>query len=212
MKSYLEDLVARINVKEEYTSSAESVSWHAYREAEKLEDPSAFGVLEIMLSEHAKKKDKKYRNAVYFIYGNLLKRYPEKERIEFYLDQLPKEADKYVLESMLGNLEYIPTQRDISVETIIELTKSEKWQIRHSAIIALGSFLSAEGKAVLHSFIGQTDEKKYEYEIIYATAALGKIGTEEDLPILETHIKSRKRDVRESAKYAVESVKARIDS
>jgi HEAT repeat protein len=58
-------------------------------------------------------------------------------------------------------------------------------------------------------FINQEDEKKYEYEIIYANASLGSIGSKEDIPFLEKHVKSRKRDIRDSARFAIDRINER---
>ncbi|MBP3244346.1 MAG: hypothetical protein J6M59_04505 [Bacteroidaceae bacterium] len=52
-------------------------------------------------------------------------------------------------------------------------------------------------------------KKKYEYEIIYANASLGSIGSKEDIPFLEKHVKSRKRDIRDSARFAIDRIKER---
>lgn len=58
-------------------------------------------------------------------------------------------------------------------------------------------------------FVNQEDEKKYSYEITYANASLGKIGLKDDIPFLKKHIKSRKRDIRDSAVFAIERIKER---
>ena len=64
----------------------------------------------------------------------------------------------------------IPT--NISIKNIITLTRSEQWQVRHSAIYALQAAATAESKQALVYYINQIDVKTYKYEIIYANAAL----------------------------------------
>ncbi|MDE7200494.1 MAG: hypothetical protein K2O91_00990 [Lachnospiraceae bacterium] len=58
-------------------------------------------------------------------------------------------------------------------------------------------------------YIGQSDEKKYKYEITYANAAMGKIGTVEYIPLLENHIHSRCPDIKGSAQTAIERIRER---
>ena len=92
---------------------------------------------------------------------------------------------------------------------VIKSSQNDKWQIRHSAINALGSSATRSNREALLFFINQEDEKKYENEIVYANASLGKIGLKSDIPFLEKHINSRKRDIRESALFAIEKINGR---
>lgn len=47
------------------------------------------------------------------------------------------------------------------------------------------------------------------YDITYANAALNRIGTARAIPAIEKHLKSRKRDVKMSAKLAIEEISKR---
>ena len=47
------------------------------------------------------------------------------------------------------------------------------------------------------------------YDLVYTNATINAIGTPRAIPFLEKHLKSRKRDVKDSAKYAIEEIKKR---
>ena len=96
---------------------------------------------------------------------------------------------------------------DLDIVSIVNCATSEKWQIRHSAIIAIGASAVQKSRDSLAFGINQCDEKKYRYEIIYASSSLGKIGVVSDIKILEKHINSRIRDIKESVRNAIESIK-----
>lgn len=126
------------------------------------------------------------------------------------MQQLEVETDKYILSGMLDRLADIKIPSDISVKPIVRLAMNEKWLIRHSAIRALGASATLESKQALAYYINQEDVKRYKYEITYANAALGEIGSVEDIPLLEQHINNRISDVRGSAVFAIERIQARI--
>lgn len=209
-EEYIVKLIQRMNIKEEVSSSDTSISWKAHREAEMIADVSLYPALRKLILLNLKPKDKKYRDAAYFIMGKLLKNCPENEYISFYLQQMEMETDKYVLSSMLDRVSDITIPINISIEIIVALTMSEKWLIRHSAISALGSSTTSESKQALYYYINQMDEKAYNYEITYANASLGKIGSVEDIPILEQHIKSKIHDIRDSAEFAIHRIQERV--
>ena len=47
----LYDLIARMTIKEQLTSSEESVSWNAYREAERISDETVYPILKKIIEE-----------------------------------------------------------------------------------------------------------------------------------------------------------------
>lgn len=209
-EKYIVELIQRINTEEQFTDSSTTTSWKALREAETLSKPSFYPILEQLILLHLKPKDKKIRRAAYFIFGKLLKNAPQDEPISFYLKQLEVERDKYILSDMLDRIAEIKIPAAISVKPIVTLAMNEKWLIRHSAIRALGASSTIESKQTLAYYINQEDVKDFNYEITYANATLGRIGSSEDIPLLEQHIKSRKHDVRDSALFAIERIRARI--
>ena len=180
----LYDLIARMTIKEQLTSSEESVSWNAYREAERISDETVYPILKKIIEENH--KNKAVREAAYVIIGY-----------------------SYVVACILDKLARIHIPEDIDMSLVIKCSQNDKWLIRHSALNALGSSSTHANREALLFFINQEDEKKYEYEIIYANASLGSIGSKEDIPFLEKHVKSRKRDIRDSARFAIDRIKER---
>ena len=205
----LKDLIKRMCNEDD--CSENSISWQAYREAEKLSNKSFLPFLQNTIIENQKntKRDKTIRKSVYFIIGRILMNSFDEKGCNFLIDRLDVETDKYLLEHMLGYLSWVDIPLNIDIEPIIRMSKSDKWLIRHSAIQALGSSSTIKSKEALYFYLNQTDEKKYEFEIIYANVALGRMGKSEDITVLEKHLTSRVADVRDSATYAIESIKER---
>ena len=203
----LYDLIARMTIKEHATSSKESVSWNAYREAERISDETVYPILKKIIEENH--KNKAVREAAYVIIGYSLRNIFNKEACIFLIQRLDEETDKYVVACILDKLARIHIPEDIDMSLVIKCSQNDKWLIRHSALNALGSSSTHANREALLFFINQEDENKYKYEIIYANASLGKIGLKEDIPFLEKHIKSRKRDIRASALFAIDRIKER---
>lgn len=203
----LYDLIARMTIKEQLTSSEESVSWNAYREAERISDETVYPILKKIIEENH--KNKAVREAAYVIIGYSLRNIFNKEACIFLIQRLDEETDKYVVACILDKLARIHIPEDIDMSLVIKCSQNDKWLIRHSALNALGSSSTHANREALLFFINQEDEKKYEYEIIYANASLGSIGSKEDIPFLEKHVKSRKRDIRDSAQFAIDRIKER---
>ena len=203
----LYDLIARMTIKEQLTSSEESVSWNAYREAERISDETVYPILKKIIEENH--KNKAVREAAYVIIGYSLRNIFNKEACIFLIQRLDEETDKYVGACILDKLARIHIPEDIDMSLVIKCSQNDKWLIRHSALNALGSSSTHANREALLFFINQEDEKKYEYEIIYANASLGSIGSKEDIPFLEKHVKSRKRDIRDSARFAIDRIKER---
>lgn len=205
----LKDLIKRMCNEDD--CSENSISWQAYREAEKLSNKSFLPFLQNTIIENQKntKRDKTIRKSVYFIIGRILMNSFDEDGCIFLVERLNVETDKYIISDILGSLVWIDIPWNIDIEPIIHLSKSDKWLIRHSAIQALGSSATVKSKEALYFYLNQSDEKKYEFEIIYANVALGRMGKSEDITVLEKHLTSRVADVRDSAAYAIESIKER---
>lgn len=209
-EEYIMDLLSRMTVKEEIKNSKDSIRWKAYREAEKINDAAVYPILIKIVKENQQVKKKDLRDAVYFIIGVALRNVFDREACIFLIGQLENETNKYINSSILDRISEINIPKDVDISLILVCSKNDKWQIRQSALRALGSCETNESRKALLYYINQDDDTKYRYEITYANASLGKIGIMEDIPFLEKHVKSRKMDVRDSAKYAIESIKNRF--
>ena len=210
-KGQLEELIERMCVEEKCASSDESIRWHACREAEKISDSSLFPILQefISLNSEDNKKDKKIRRAIYFIIGKMLQNSFDENLCKFLIERLNIENDKYALSEILDLLSFISIPEKIDISPLISCCTNDKWLIRYSAIQALGASATKESKEMITYYLNQTDYKKYKDEIIYANVALGKIGNIDDIPILEKYLTSRIRDIKISAKFAIENIKSR---
>lgn len=106
-------------------SSSETISWKAYREAEKLTDDSLYLVLKKLILLHPQEEYEDYREAAYHILIQLLKNVPKDEYFIFYLEQLEKEGNSNLLCSVLFSARDIKIPSAISADSIIALTRSE---------------------------------------------------------------------------------------
>lgn len=208
-EDYIYNLISRMTIREEVTSSEKSIRWHAYREAEKISDENVYPILAKIIEENHKNKET--RSAAYTIIGYSLRKNFNKEACELLISKLGEETDKNVVSGILDRLACICIPEDIDMCLVIKCSQNDKWLIRHSAISALGSSATQANRDALLFYINQEDEKKYKYEITYANGALGQIGLKSDIPYLEKHIKSRKRDIRETAQYAIDRINERED-
>ena len=126
------NLINRMSQNESVTSSEDSVSWNAYREAEALTDIIYFPMLKEFILAHMKPKERQFRRSAYFILSRLLKVELIEEYVVFYLEQLKVECDKCILSSMLESIaDDIAIPAHISIEYIIILSKHDQWLIRH---------------------------------------------------------------------------------
>ncbi len=209
----LSDLIDRMCCKENSSNSDDSISYKAYREAEKLSDVSLLPFLKetILLNQNNNSKDKKLRNSVYFIIGKIIKNSFDESACKFLVERLDVETDKYILSGILDLFVEVNIPSNIDIDPIIRCSESDKWLIRHSAIQALGSSNTEKSKEAIYYYLNQEDEKKYSYEITYANASLGKIGTDDDIPILKKHLTSRKHDIKDSAAFAIKRIENRTN-
>ncbi|MDL2313603.1 hypothetical protein LJC36_01325 [Desulfovibrio sp. OttesenSCG-928-C14] len=213
MESYLTDLIERMVAKDvrepgKVFRSSDSISWKAFREAELLED-AAYLPLLVEYIPKEKKKDK--RRSAYFILGKLLKIISNPSALQFFINQLPVEKDKHIVSSILDRLEDISLPESVDIGPILACIDNEKWQIRHPAILALSKAEHGSAKARVRYLLtqGKEDHQAHKFELIYANVVMGRIGNADDIELLGELVKSRIRDVKGSAEYAIESIQDR---
>lgn len=204
MRKTLVDLVARMTTPEpRCTNSADSISWHAHREAEALADPSTVDELgEYVQSE----PDKKRRKAGYFILGKLGQKLRGYDCASVLLARVSEETDKYVLSRLLEALGEIRKPESLDLRPVFPLLQDKRWLVRHSAIRSLIRADSPEAESqILHALETMSDP----FDITYCQATLSEIGRARALPFLEKNLTSRNQHVKESARWAVEAIKRR---
>ncbi|MGY8911409.1 MAG: HEAT repeat domain-containing protein, partial [Flavobacteriales bacterium] len=153
-------------------------------------------------------KNKKKRDKAYFLLGHIAKNTNDYKATEYLIKRVEKESDKYVVSSLLDRIANLKKPNGIDLQPIINAIQSDKWTIRQSAIQSLKN---SDDKIAEKTLIGILSNSEDQYDLTYANATLNNIGTEKAIPYLEKHLNSRKRDVKGSAKFAIESIKKRTD-
>ena len=185
-------------------------NWRFWQKPQKIDEGQLFYILREYIETRTKKEDTHIRENTYLVLGKLLLRAMEPEHCQFFIDRLAEENDKYVLHSMLGCISRLRIPPEVNISELAACSRSDQWLVRHSAIQALGASDSEASREAVRYWVRHTDEKKFKFELIYANAVLGYIGVAEDIMLLENHIHSRIRDVRDTAAYAVENIRKRV--
>ena len=184
-------------------NSSETISWKALREAEKLDNIDFVPQLIDFINQE---KNKNNRDRAYFILGHLTKNTSSPSATQFLINRLTKESDKYVISSLLDRIADLNKPTGTDLIPIIDATKSDKWLIRHSAIHALKN---SDDKIAEHTLIEILEKSEDPNDWINSNSSLNNMGTSTAIPYIEKHLTSRKRDVKMSAKLAIEEITKR---
>lgn len=204
MQEHLVGLITRMTTKESRRlNSNDSVTWHAYREAETLSDSS---VVDELADYVTNEEDKERRKAAYFILGRLGQKFRSMDCASILLSCLSSEKDKYVLSSLLDALSQIAKPGSLDLGSVYRLLHDDRWMVRHSAIQALRQTNAPEAEDKLIELLTMTADPN---DMVYCHATLNEIGTAKSLPYLQKNLDSRKRDVKLSAQLAIEAIKSR---
>jgi HEAT repeat protein len=203
MRASLIDLIARMTVREGNTNSDQSVGWHAHREAEALSDASLISELADYVQRESKQDSRK---AAYFILGKLGEKFPATECAALLVAQAKKEKNKHVLATLLDALGHISKPTDLDLTPVYALLADERWLVRHSAIQSLKRTNSPRVEEMILHVLETTSDP---YDLVYCQATLNEIGSAKAIPFIAKNLKSRKRDVKDSARLAIEAIEAR---
>ncbi|MCG3168007.1 MAG: hypothetical protein POELPBGB_03807 [Bacteroidia bacterium] len=205
MDSYLIDIIERmLDTSDQITGpgydSSKTISWKALREAEKVDNPDYVPQLIVFID---KEKDKKKRDRAYFLLGHIAKKTNDTTALNYLIQRVDKETDKYIISSLLDRIANIKKPVGTNLKPLIAATKNDKWLIRHSAIQSLNNSSDSDAETTLIEILNSSEDP---YNLTYSNATLNKIGTLKAIPHLEKHLQSRKRDVKDSAKFAIEEI------
>jgi len=208
MDNYLINLIDRMldtsdQNKEAGYDSSKTISWKALREAENVENTEYIPQLITFIDNE---KDKKKRDRSYFLLGHIAKNTSDLKALDYLIYRIQKETDKYIISALLDRIAAIKKPIGTDLQPLIQATKSDKWLIRHSAIQSLKNSSDSVAETALIEILNDSDDP---YDLVYTNATINTIGTLRAIPFLEKHLKSRKRDVKDSAKYAIEEIKKR---
>lgn len=183
--------------------SSNTISWKALREAENIENADFIPQLITFINAE---KDKKKRDKAYFLLGHVAKNKENLKALDYLISRINKETDKYIIAALLDRIGAIQKPIGTDLQPLIQATKSDKWLIRYSAIQSLNNAVDSIAETALIEILNTSDDP---FNLTYANSTLNKIGTQRSLPYLEKHLQSKKRDVRDSAKFTIEEIKKR---
>lgn len=203
MQTYLQDLISRMTVREKVMNSEESISWHAYREAESLQELSVLQELDTFLRGGPPKAE---RSAAYFMVGALGENLKESRCASTLISNIPSETDKQALATLLGSIAKVPIGIGTDLGPVYDLLRDTRWLVRHSAIQALRTSTAPETEDRLLAVLVESTDP---HDKVYCHSVLNRIGTLKSIPALQAGLGSSKRDVKLSAKAAIQEIMLR---
>ena len=203
MRPYLVDLIDRLARDDRATSSADSVSWAAHREAEALDDVS---MVDELVGPAASDRSKARRHACYFVIGKIGRKVQDVRCARVLIDFLGAESDRHNIASILERVAEIRKPPTFDLSRVYALLEDSRWLVRHAAIQALENSESEDAETHLLRRLAATDDPSDQ---MYCHAVLNHIGTVRSVALLEANLKSRKRDVKMSAEAALRAIRSR---
>ncbi|GIN87635.1 hypothetical protein J6TS2_40210 [Heyndrickxia sporothermodurans] len=194
----IDNLIERMIDETESLDSSDSISWKAYREAEKIKDESQIPYL-IELIEKLKNKrsrqDRVKREAVYFILKWIGINTSNRQVPEIFFKCLSFETNMHTVGDLL---DYIRVQNDFipDYREIIQFLEDKRWQIRFPAIDLLGKCKEPEVENELINLLETSNDPD---EVLCICNALQNIGTEKSIPFLIEKTKHKNQWVRSAA-------------
>jgi len=195
------DLLQRMDDRTPSTSSDQSISWLAHRDAEDVNDPALIPCLKQLL-ESTKKKE--IRRHIYFILSQIGRNFKDIEVAHILYDRLDAETDKHILSGLLSALAGLPQIPNCG--RIVALTKDNRWLVRESAISALKNCKPANAEDALLEVLKTSGNT---YDLIFAIASLGVVGSWRAIPDLIAMTNHRSNDVKNGAVSAFREIAAR---
>jgi HEAT repeat protein len=205
MNAQIKDLLQRMTHQDgpEVRSSADSRSLNAYREAERITD---YVILSEAKAAVVPEKNKKIRAALYFLIAKVAVNLRHSDTSDFLIEQLRRETDKYVLKGLLDRIAELPKSEGTDLQPILDRLEDPRWLVRFSAIQALKLAVSPNAELALVDLLERSTDP---YDINFANVTLNQIGSLQSIPALERHLSSRKRDMKDSAQLAIQTIRER---
>ena len=216
LEGRLDDLLHRMGdpeVGEEalWTSSEDSRSWRAHREAEArgLRQEACLAAAGRLASAHPGRRWRGYRRAAYVLMGHLLPRRASEAHVSLYLGRLAEETDREVLMCLLDGMEDVPAPAGEDPSAVVRMAREGRGQLAMCATAALGSFDCDEARAELRRRASEPVGDRNVYVVERAVEGLGKVGLAGDLALVEGVAKTRRRDLRIVARGAADFIRNR---
>lgn len=184
--------------------STTTESWKAYREAETIDREDYIPQL---IESIGDVKNARMRDAMYFLLGKIARRTKNTTGLAFMIGKVTVETNKRLVLSLLERIAEIEKPQGTELQPLLAAIKSEAPSIRHSAIDSLQHSVDPQAERVLLDILAHSNDA---LDLIYSNATLGSIGTLCAIPALTKCLDSKKRDVRDSAKFAIAKIQERF--
>ncbi len=185
--------------------SSKTISWKALREAETLTDTD---FIDNIIDNIHSEKNKKRRDYMYFIVGRICENKPYQKGLEFLIDQIDKETDKYIVSAILDRIMDLEKPATTNLSKIFEAINHKTWQVRYSAINAFKNTHNPEVEKRMIGIMENTIEGKYE--IIYPMSVLYNCGSVNCIPFIEKQIQNKSRNIKSQAIETVKQLKEKF--
>lgn len=205
-KEELFGLLDEMSLPDAIVDKLDASVWRFWQRKNHLDEEQTLRALQEYITLRTQKKDTRFRENAYRLYGQLLRRNPGSEHGQFFVDCLGGETDKQILHTILTYISSVRLPAEVRIGTIVTCSRSDQWLVRLEALQALQAFNTPESREAVRYWVRQEEEKKCKFELFYANAALGFIGEVSDIALLERHTHSRIRDVRDTAVKAINNI------
>lgn len=155
-------------------------------------------------------ENREIRSTAYLVLARHLREIPDPDYMRWHIAQIPLESDKYVLDNMMvpmKNWPHLPPDTDIT--PLLAAIRDSRWLVYQGAISALSLSNTDAARAAVRPFLSREPVRKNEPTYADVCATLAKIGTPEDLPVLEELYQRANRNIRETLEIAMDGIKKR---
>lgn len=175
------DLIERMNHQGDTNTSDDSISWHAFRYAETLQDRTIIP-LAIDLVERLESHEQ--RDSLYFILYHIGRHLGDRDVFLFLVDRLGLESNKYVLSSLLGHLATLDDgyQGIVSVKQLVPYATHSAWQVKYDAIQVFHLCDPIEAECFLRTQLAVQAHDAMALQ--YLVGELSYVGNKETIPSL----------------------------
>ncbi|MFM2392414.1 MAG: hypothetical protein RLZZ546_391 [Bacteroidota bacterium] len=187
--------------------SSKTISWAALREAETLTDTN---YIDYIIEKINIEKNRKRRHFMYFIVYRICENTPNQKGLEFLIDRIDKETDKYVVSGILDGLIELHKPAETNLDKIFAATKHKTWQIWFSAISALQNTKNPKVEELMMEIIDNEPLEK-SYKISNAVAVLYNCGTTKCIPSLERQLQNKSRNIKSEVKETIAVLKKKFN-
>ncbi|MEI6728641.1 MAG: hypothetical protein WCK98_03275 [bacterium] len=185
-KTFVSDLVKRLSSKEYLVDSSESVSWLAYREAEKLNDLKLFPYFKDFLETE---KDTDIRRTIYFPIASIGGHNNEPKILNYLISRIGLEKTRWSKSTILNNTWQFYKENTIGLHPEFEkLIYNKSWQIVWPTLDLLGICKQKEeAEKIIDEYL-KSDIKKDKYILDEALTALLNVGSKKSYHWFEDYL------------------------